>query len=387
MALLMVHDKKDPAAQAGSASLRDSSSGRPQPGPRMTRCSRIVVALAALALAATYYLPLWEITLDAPQYPEGLGMEIWINQIGGQNPGDLQKINNLNHYIGMKQINPESIPELRIMPWIMRVVMVIGLLAAAVGRRSWLLVWLLVFLAVAIAGFVDFYLWGYDYGRNLDAAKAIIKVPGMSYQPPLIGSKKLLNFKAISLPGSAGWIAIGVFAVGALAWLYEWKRNRQSRLPIRRPVVAAGLALVVSLHGCGSQGPAPINYGVDECDYCKMTIADERFGSEMITAKGKVLKYDSIECLAAADQTPGLPGGSIQSLWLTDFSAPGNFLKIEHAVIVATERQKSPMGVGLAAVADTQSAEALISMVGGQIVNWDEARALVAETWKLGMQR
>lgn len=196
---------------------------RPQ---RMSTLSRIVLVLAALALTVTYYTPLWKIALVAPQYPEGLGFQIWINQLQGENPGDLNKINNLNHYIGMKTIHPESIPELKIMPWIMRGLVLLGLVAALFGTRRWLLIWLLVFSAVAIAGFVDYYLWGYDYGHNLDTAKAIIKIPGMSYQPPLIGSKKLLNFTAISLPGSGGWTAVGSFVAGALLWVYELRRKR-----------------------------------------------------------------------------------------------------------------------------------------------------------------
>lgn len=189
--------------------------------------SRWLIILAALALSLTYYLPLWTIALDAPQYPEGLGIEIWINQIQGQNPNDLNKINNLNHYIGMKKIIPEAIPELKIMPWIMRGVLLLGLAVGFFGKRKLLLIWLIVFMLVAIAGFVDFYLWGYDYGHNLDMENAIIKVPGMNYQPPLIGSKKLLNFTAISLPGSGGWVAIGSFLIGLTLWMYEFKRNRK----------------------------------------------------------------------------------------------------------------------------------------------------------------
>lgn len=196
----------------------------------MSIVSRLLLAVAALLLSLTYYFPLWEIALIAPQYPEGLGMEIWINQMQGQNPGDLNKINNLNHYIGMKQIKPESIPELRIMPWVMRGVMLAGLIVAAIGKRSLLMIWLFLFLAVAAAGLVDFYLWGYDYGHNLDTKHAIIKVPGMSYQPPLIGSKKLLNFEAVSLPGVGGWVTIGTFLTAALVWLWEYRRSRR-RVP------------------------------------------------------------------------------------------------------------------------------------------------------------
>lgn len=187
----------------------------------------MLVAIAALILSITYFAPLWKISLDAPQYPEGLGFQIWINQLRGEHPGDLNKINNLNHYIGMKTINPESIPELKVMPWIMRALMMLGLIVAVIGKRSFLLIWLVVFIAVAITGFVDYYLWGYDYGHNLDTAHAIIKIPGMSYQPPLIGSKKLLNFTAISLPGFGGWAAIGSFVIGALVWLFEMRRKKR----------------------------------------------------------------------------------------------------------------------------------------------------------------
>lgn len=188
---------------------------------------RLLIVIAALALSLTYYLPLWTISLDAPQYPEGLGIEIWINQMQGQNPNDLSKINNLNHYIGMKKIIPEAIPELKIMPWVMRGVLLLGLAVGIFGMRKLLMIWLVVFLLVAIAGFVDYYLWGYDYGHNLDMEHAIIKMPGMNYQPPLIGSKKLLNFTATSLPGSGGWVAIASFCVGLVLWVYEFRRNRK----------------------------------------------------------------------------------------------------------------------------------------------------------------
>lgn len=378
----------EPTHSVGSSTQSSRRiAGRAQPS-RMQLTSRLLLVVAALLLSLTYFFPLWEISLDAPQYPEGLGLEIWINQMQGQHPGDLNKINNLNHYIGMKQIKPEAIPELGIMPWIMRGVMVAGLIAALIGRRSLLLIWLLLFLAVAAAGLVDFYLWGYDYGHNLDTQRAIIKVPGMSYQPPLIGSKKLLNFKAISLPGIGGWFAIGAFALGAIIWLFEWRRSRQS-VSAKLTTSVGGIAVLLSVFGaaCSSYAPAPIQYGVDQCDYCKMTIADQKFGSELVTTKGKIFKYDSIECLAADDMEMGQATGQVHSRWVTDFTHPGTFLDVSKAAIVATERQRSPMGVGLVAVGSQSDADALIQSVGGAVVDWSEVKALVADTWKLKEQQ
>ena len=114
------------------------------------------------------------------------------------------------------------------MPWIIAGLAITGLLVALIGKRPLLYVWVLVFLAVAVAGLVDFYLWEYDYGHNLDP-KAAIKIPGMSYQPPLIGAKKLLNFNAISLPGTGGIIAGLSLLAGLVLSVIECRRARRNR--------------------------------------------------------------------------------------------------------------------------------------------------------------
>jgi copper chaperone NosL len=174
---------------------------------RLGRGPRLLAGIAALLLGLVYVVPLWNIRLVAPQYPEGLGMHIRVNTVSGVMPTDLDNINGLNHYIGMKTIHPDAIPELRYMPWIVAALIVGGLLAALVARRGALYTWAGVYGAAAVAGLIDFWKWEYDYGHNLDMAHAIIKIPGMNYQPPLIGSKQLLNFTATSWPGVAGWAA------------------------------------------------------------------------------------------------------------------------------------------------------------------------------------
>lgn len=187
--------------------------------------SRLLVALAALLLGLLYVLPLWQISLRAPQYPEGLGMYIWVDQITGRGPHDLRNINGLNHYIGMQAIVPESIPELRLMPYVLGGLIATGLLAAAWGRRRAIYAWAGLFLAGALAGLADFWRWGHDYGHNLDP-HAAIRIPGMSYQPPLIGTKQLLNFNAASWPATGGWIAVLSLAVVLAVAVWEWRRAR-----------------------------------------------------------------------------------------------------------------------------------------------------------------
>lgn len=105
---------------------------------------RILMALGAVALLGLFFFPMWSITLEAPQYPKGseLGINIHINNVEGSRPNDLDNINNLNHYIGMKRIEPDSIPELKYMPMIVVVLVGLGLIVAAFGKRWMILVWL-----------------------------------------------------------------------------------------------------------------------------------------------------------------------------------------------------------------------------------------------------
>lgn len=204
----------------------------------MLRSSRILVVVAALLFAAAYVLPLWRVDLVAPQYPEGLGLRIWASQITGEKPQDLNSINNLNHYIGMHRIEPDDIPELRLIPWIIGAVIAGGLVTALVGRR-WLLVgWVGGVTAVALAGLADFWKWEYDYGHNLDP-DAAIKIPGMTYQPPLIGTKQLLNFYATSWPDIAGWLAIAAVLIGLGVMVRELRRGRALRVPRASPARSA----------------------------------------------------------------------------------------------------------------------------------------------------
>jgi len=183
----------------------------------MSRVARILVALAALSMAVVYVQPLWHIGLQAPQYPEGLGLYIAVDKIVGEKPQDLNSINGLNHYIGMKVISPDDIPELQYMPKIVAGLIALGLLTAALGKRRLLVVYAVLLLLFSLAGLADFYKWSYDYGHNLSPT-AILKIPGMTYQPPLIGSKQLLNFHATSWPAVGGWILIAaVTLVSVLA--------------------------------------------------------------------------------------------------------------------------------------------------------------------------
>lgn len=179
--------------------------------------SRVLLAIAAVLLGVSVLFPLWRVTLTAPQYPEGLGLQIWAHTVAGVEPSDLQNINGLNHYIGMDTIQPDAIPELRLMrPGIIAMAL-LGIVVAASSRRRLIVAWGAVLVLSACVGMADFYKWEYDYGHNLDLEHAPIKIPGMAYQPPLIGSKKLLNFTATSWPATGGVLAIASVVLGVAA--------------------------------------------------------------------------------------------------------------------------------------------------------------------------
>ncbi|MEW6654933.1 MAG: hypothetical protein AB1394_15875, partial [Bacteroidota bacterium] len=174
----------------------------------------------------TFFFPIWNVDLRAPQYPEGLGLRIWVNQITGLKEGDLNLINNLNHYIGMKTIHPESIPELKVMPYIIIFFAFSGLLAGIFNKQWLKLGWLILLFVVLSYGIYDYYLWGYDYGHNLNP-NAPIKVPGMTYQPPLIGTKQLLNMNAKSMPAVGTYIIIVSIFLSASSLYIDFKKEKK----------------------------------------------------------------------------------------------------------------------------------------------------------------
>ena len=193
----------------------------------MKMLPKVLMFVGALLLLTLFLTPLWSITLEAPQYPDGITMYIWINKITGDTEHTLQNINILNHYIGMQFIEPDSIPELKYFPYIIVSMAALGLLISFKANRKLILSWVIIMVVLGILGMYDFYLWEYDYGHNLDP-KAPIKVPGMAYQPPVFGSKMLLNFNAISYPYWGG-LFLGLSIIMAIAAFFTARKTTGSK--------------------------------------------------------------------------------------------------------------------------------------------------------------
>lgn len=182
------------------------------------------VVVAALLLGATFVLPLWRIEIWAPQYPEGLFMQIWTGKL----TGDLRNINLLNHYIGMHSIHEEDFKEMRLFPVAFGALMALGVLAGLVGKKMVLYLWSLLLLVFCTGAFIDFYLWESHFGSELNP-DAAIKMEGMTYSPPLLGKKELLNIEAWSLPGGAGIAIFAAVAVVFVGCILQWQLSKKSR--------------------------------------------------------------------------------------------------------------------------------------------------------------
>ncbi|HXG31056.1 MAG TPA: hypothetical protein VNK81_05375 [Thermodesulfobacteriota bacterium] len=197
---------------------------------RLSKRARILIVIAALSIIPAIVLPIWTVTLVAPQYPKGVRMYIYANKLTEYNPeldltNDTPKIiNALNHYIGMHEIRPDEFKEFKWLPFTIIAFSVLALLSAIVGRWHFATIGWILFILFGVFMLGDFYRWLYEYGHNLNPQAAIKMDP---FTPNIIGVKQIANFKVISLPGS-GAILMGFAAI--LGPIIVWLESRQKRL-------------------------------------------------------------------------------------------------------------------------------------------------------------
>ncbi|MCX6206059.1 MAG: nitrous oxide reductase accessory protein NosL [Bacteroidetes bacterium] len=323
---------------------------------------RFLMLICAAALTVVLFVPMWRIELDAPQYPEGLTLLIFANKLGG----NVDIVNGLNHYIGMKTLHAADFIEFTLLPYFVGFFAIFALLVALFARPKLLYFFFFLFMAFAVLSMVDFWRWEYNYGHDLNPDAAII-VPGMSYQPPLIGFKQLLNFGAFSIPDIGGWIFISVGLIGLISVIMTSKNNRR---PKYGPFILT--FIVSSLLGSCNAGPEPLKFGTDNCFTCKMTISDQRFGAEIITKKGRILKFDDSYCMLAYLKTKELPLSEIQNIYMANFTGKHQLLKVEEAVMLQSNTLRGPMGGNLVASDQIDSINKMKENFPGNNLLWAE---------------
>jgi len=332
-------------------------------GIRIKTVSKVLLVIAALLLATNVFLPIWQIELYAPQYPEGLELLIYADSLAG----DVEIINGLNHYIGMATLHSENFVEFSILKYIFIFLALCVLVVAFIGRKKAVYFLLAGFILFGILAMVDFYRWNYNYGHHLDP-NAAIKVPGMSYQPPLIGYKQLLNFGAYSIPDTGGTMLI---ASGLLILLVVLIESGVIHKIFRRRAKAKTMAALFALlmfGSCAPPGPKPIALNKDLCSYCKMTITDAHFATQLVTDKGRNYVFDDIVCMIGF--TDDNAETEVSHFYVADFSRPSDFIDIEHALLMHSDSLRSPMGGNIAGFAVNDSLELYQGRFSGNQVEW-----------------
>jgi copper chaperone NosL len=329
---------------------------------KISLLSKGILLIVSGLFFASLLFPMWRIELEAPQYPEGLVLQLHANKIGG----DVEIINGLNHYIGMKTLHTEDFVEFKVLPYIFGFFGLFALVMVFIAKPKGLILlfWSYVFFIILSA--IDFYRWNYEYGHNLDP-NAAIRVPGMAYQPPLLGYKQLLNFGAYSIPDIGGWM---LSAAGLLLFLVVIKES-QILKKFRKPNIHPALLILLafSLFSCSNNKAVPIKLNADNCDYCGMSIADGKFGAEVITEKGRAYKFDDFICMSNYCKESAKI--KISAYYVNDYALDNTLIPAETAFFLSGEAIQSPMRGGVVAFSSEKEAKEFETKLNAKPVSWN----------------
>lgn len=194
---------------------------------RLDLRARVLLVVAAILIVATYFMPLWNLTMFAPQYRDGLRLDIYSYTLAGGNNGqDVHEINTLNHYIGMHELNNASFAEFQWMPFVIGALGLLLLRTIVHATAGALLD-----LVVLFGYFGAFSLWSFGYklfryGHDL-APNAAVKVT--PFMPPMFGYQQVANFEIYSYPRGATYAMVGAIVLMAAALAWTWWRARRAR--------------------------------------------------------------------------------------------------------------------------------------------------------------
>ncbi len=188
---------------------------------------RSLLVLAFLLLVPCYLFSLYDMTMFAPQYPEGLRLHIYSYKLDGGNDGqDVKEINVLNHYIGMRDLSTDEFTEFKWIPFVVGALGLLFLRAAVLGKLSHVVDVLMLYLYFGLFALWSFAYKMYWYGHHLEPTASVKVDP---FTPPLFGYKKLANFEVYAYPGPGSY-ALALVAVVLLATLFiAWRQGRQAQ--------------------------------------------------------------------------------------------------------------------------------------------------------------
>jgi copper chaperone NosL len=198
--------------------------------------ARLVVLAAGFLLMVALFFPLWEITMFAQMFPEGIRMSIFAHKLVGGNSGaDLQGINILNHYIGMREIRAQDFPEMKFIPFALGLFFLLGLRTAVFGRVHQVVDSLVLFTYFGLFSLAAFYYRMHTFGHQLSPEAAIKVAP---FTPPVFGHQHIANFDVYSYPGPGTYL-LGVYALVLAGALILETRQQNRTNTVQRTRAAA----------------------------------------------------------------------------------------------------------------------------------------------------
>ena len=192
---------------------------------------RLLLGGAAVLLVAAHFLPLWNLTMFAPQYANGLELNIHTSTlVGGHGGQDIKEINLLNHYIGMRDLAVEDFTEFKWMPFVLGGLALLCLRAVVLGTVKELLDVTMIFCYFGAFSLWSFAYKMYRYGHDLSPDAAVKVAP---FTPPIFGYQQIANFEVYSYPkvGTYALLAVALLLLSALwvAWRQWIRRSPQVR--------------------------------------------------------------------------------------------------------------------------------------------------------------
>ncbi len=185
------------------------------------RLSSLFFAGAAALVVASIFFPYWRMRLNAPQYPKGLFLTVYIDHL----QGDISEIDGLNHYIGMAPLSEAAGIERLLAPVAMAAI-VLMVLATAFVHRKWFAPLTLPAMLLPLVFLGDMYYWLRSYGQNLDPSAALSSAI-KPFTPTLIGHGEIGQFSTDASLEPGFWLAVGASILINVGLHYRRKARRE----------------------------------------------------------------------------------------------------------------------------------------------------------------
>ncbi len=199
--------------------------------------ARLLLVALVIPLLLSFAFPLWRISMKAPQYPDGLSMDIYSYELVGGNDGhDVQEINTLNHYIGMHTITRDELRDLDWMPFGLVAMALLALRAALLGNVRTMIDLSMIAAYISLVAFGRFVWMLWEFGHHLNPKAPVHVDP---FMPVVFGSKQIANFTTYSMP-QMGSLLMGCFTMGVwgITLFYLWRGRREARATLAAAVAA-----------------------------------------------------------------------------------------------------------------------------------------------------